>query len=91
MGETEHKISQYVDDTDIMLEGDKNSFEETIQIIETFWEKLGLFLNAGKSSAIWLGNRGNSAIRYIPHLHMEWNQLKFKILGIWFTIDLKDW
>ena len=78
MGETEHKISQYVDDTDIMLEGDKNSFEETIQIIETFWEKFGLFLNAGKTSAIRLDNRRNSPIRYMPHLHMEWNPPKIQ-------------
>ena len=90
IGETEHKISQYADDTEIMLEGDKNSFEETIQTINTFGNKSGLFLNAGKTSAIWLGNGRNSPIRYMPHLHMEWNPPKFKILGIWFTNDLKD-
>ena len=73
-----------------MLEGDKNSFEETIQTINTFGKKSGLFLNAGKTSAIWLGNRKNSPIRYMPHLYMEWNPPKFKILGIWFTNDLKD-
>ena len=71
IGETEHKISQYSDDTKSMLEGDKNSFEETIQIINTFWVKSGVFFNAGKTSSIWLGNRKNSSIRYMPHLHME--------------------
>ena len=30
-----------------------------------------LFLDAGKTSAIWLGNRRNSAIKYMPNLHME--------------------
>ena len=25
----------------------------------------------------------------MPHLQMEWNPPKFKILGIWFTNDLK--
>ena len=24
------------------------------------------------------------------HLHIEWNPPKFKILGIWFTNDLKE-
>ena len=57
LGETEYKISQYADDTEIMLEGDKNSFEETFKIINTFGNKSGLFLNAGKTSAIWLGNK----------------------------------
>ena len=26
----------------------------------------------------------------MPHLQMEWNSPKFKILGIWFTNDLKS-
>ena len=90
IGETEHKILHYADDTEIILEGGKNSFEETIQTINTFGNKSGLFFNAGKTSAIWLGNRKNSPIRYMPHLYMEWNPPKFKILGIWFTNDLKD-
>ena len=39
IGETEHKISQYADDTEIMLEGDINSFERTIKIIDIFGGK----------------------------------------------------
>ena len=31
MAVKEYKISQYADDTEIMLEGDKNSFEETVK------------------------------------------------------------
>ena len=26
----------------------------------------------------------------MPHLQMEWNPPKFKMLGIWFTNDLKE-
>ena len=90
IGETEYKISQYADDTEITLEGDKNSFEETVKTINTFGKASGLFLNAGKTSAIWLGNKRNSLVKYMPHLQMEWNPPKFKILGIWFTNDLKE-
>ena len=35
IGETEHKISQYADDTEIMLEGDRNSFERTINKVSS--------------------------------------------------------
>ena len=56
IGETEHKISQYADDTEIMLEGDDNSFETTIKTIDIFGKISALFLNAGKTSAIWLGS-----------------------------------
>ena len=34
--ETEHKISQYADDTEIMLEGDKKSFETIIKTLDVF-------------------------------------------------------
>ena len=85
IGEPEYKISQYADDTEITLEGDKNSFEETVKTINTFGKASGLFLNAGKTSAIWLGYKRNSLVKYMPHLQMEWNPPKFKILGIWFT------
>ena len=40
IGETEHKISQYADGTEIMLEGDRNSFVRTIKIIDIFGEKI---------------------------------------------------
>ena len=90
IGESEYKISQSADDTEITLEGDKNSFEETVKTINTFGKASGLFLNAGKTSAIWFGNKQNSLVKYMPHLQMEWNPPKFKILGIWFTNDLKE-
>ena len=47
-GETEHKISQYADDTEIMLEGDRNSFERTIKIIDIFGKKIRSLLECGK-------------------------------------------
>ena len=98
IGETEYKISQYADDTETTLEGDckknKNNnkffFDGTVKTITTFGKASGLFLNAGKTSAIWLGNKRNSLVKYIPHLQMEWNPPKFKILGIWFINDLKE-
>ena len=91
IGETEHEISQYTDDTEIMLEGDRNSFERTVKIIDILGAKTGLFLNAWKTSAILLGCRRNSPVRYMPHgtgihpldiCHMEWNPPTFKVFGI---------
>ena len=52
-------------------------------------KKSGLFLNAGNTSAIWLSTGLNSPVTYMPHLNMEWNPPKFKVLGIWFTNDTK--
>ena len=90
IGNTENKISQYADDTELTLEGDEKSFTKAIDTIKVFGKVSGLKLNTEKSCAIWLGNKKNSKTVYMPHLHMEWNPLKFKILGIWFTNDLLE-
>jgi hypothetical protein len=86
----EHKLAQYADDTECMLEGDKKSFETCLQLISRFGKISGLFLNAGKTSVIWLGSRKNSPVKYMAHLGMEWNPPKFKVLGVWFTNNIKN-
>ena len=88
--DVEHKITQYADDTEFSLNGDKKSFECCIEVLETFGNKSGLHLNPGKTSVIWLGSRKNSPVRYMQHLKMEWNPPKFKVLGMWFTNDLTE-
>ena len=46
-------------------------------------------MNPGKTSAVWLGSKKNSAVRFMDHLKMTWNPETFRILGILFTNDLK--
>jgi len=90
VSETESKILQYADDTELTLEGDRESFEEAIETVNLFGKMSGLVLNSDKSCAIWLGSKRNSPQKYMPHLKMIWNPDNFKILGICFTNDLKD-
>ena len=90
INDTEHKLSQYADDTEFLLEGDRRSFETCINVIGKFSNVSGLFMNSSKTSVIWLGSMKNSNIRYLSHLGMAWNPKKFKILGVWFTNDLEE-
>ena len=90
INDVEHKITQYADDTEFSLDGEKKSFESCIKTLDTFGNKSGLLLNPGKTSVIWLGSRKNSPVQYMQHLKMEWNPPKFKVLGMWFTNDLTD-
>ena len=86
----EHKLSQYADDTEFLLAGDKKSFEKCIDCLDRFNLVSGLRLNKTKTSAIWLGSRKHSETRYMEHLGFDWNPSKFKILGIWFTSNLEN-
>ena len=36
---TENKITQYADDTELMLEGDRTSFEEAVYTVQRFGKK----------------------------------------------------
>ena len=86
----ERRLIDSADDTEIMLDGAKKSFERTVKTIDTLEKKSGLFLNTGKTSAIWLGTRRNSPVRYVPHLNMNWNPPKFIVLCIWFTNNVDN-
>ena len=86
----ETKISQYADDSEILLDNDRVSFEETIRTIDTFGKSSGLKLNVEKTNAVWLGSMRNSNQKFMPHLNIKWNPPTFKILGIVFTNDLVD-
>ena len=73
IGGMEHKLSQYADDTQLMNEGDKKSFERTIHILDKFGKVSGLVMNNDKTQAIWLGSKRRSREVFLPHLRMIWN------------------
>ena len=86
----EHKISQFADDAQLLNNGDERTFIETINVIHKFGKLSGLFLNTEKTQAIWLGSKKNCKTRFMPHIKLQWNPNKFKILGIWFSNDFKE-
>jgi hypothetical protein len=84
----ENKISQFADDTQLFNNGDRRSFEASMQTIDKFGKTSGLFLNADKTEAVWLGRMKNSKVTFAPHLKIIWNPEQFKILGVWFGHNL---
>ena len=51
INDDEHKIAQFADDTQMMSEGDVNSYEQSISTIDSFGKKSGLFMNSAKTQA----------------------------------------
>lgn len=84
----ECKISQFADDTTILLEGDEKSYEELFKVLNEFEQMSGLKLNYEKTCNIWLGSKRNSNVKYLKTIKMTWNPPQFKLLGLWFTNDL---
>ena len=88
ISDNEIKISQFADDTSLVLEGDENSYDALFKDLEKFNHISGLKLNYDKSCNVWLGSMKNSKKVYKPNVKMSWNPPKFKILGLWYTNDL---
>ena len=60
INEQEVKISQYADDTSLVLDGTLASLKASLQILDLFSEVSGLRLNSKKTEALWIGaNIGN--------------------------------
>ena len=88
--DNEIKISQFADDAQLVNPGDRLSFESSIHVIQKFSKASGLYMNEEKTQAVWLGSSKNSKIKYLPHLRIKWNPNRFKILGIWFMVNIQE-
>ena len=55
IGQTEHKISQFADDTELFQNGKSKTFEETIRVLDDFGNKSGLKINIEKNNCNMVG------------------------------------
>ena len=89
IGSREHKLSQYADDTSILLDGSKTSLENTIKVLKFYAEISGLKINLDKTKVIWIGANKQSPVRFCPDYGLSWDD-KFTLLGIKFSVNLTD-
>ena len=62
----EIKLSQYADDTTLVLDGSEESLLESLKIIQHFSNISGLRLNDKKTEALWSGARANWDFKLCP-------------------------
>jgi hypothetical protein len=65
---TEFKVSQFADDTSLLLNGDKESYEKLFQILNEFEQFSGLKLNYEKTINVWLGSKKDSKVKFLDHI-----------------------
>ena len=66
----EIKLSQYTDDTTLILDGSENSFLEALKMIELFGNISGLKLNNSKTEALWTGANAESDLKLRPEKNL---------------------
>ncbi len=81
-------LSQYADDTSLILDGTKKSLEEAIDELSRFKKISGLKMNVNKTQVIWLGSKKYSDEIISPDLNLQWGNQSFTLLGIEYHVDL---
>ena len=88
---SEFLLSQYADDSSLILDDNEHSLEKSVYILEKFSECAGLRANFDKTEAIWIGSKKHSTEVLLPEKPLKWNQSgKFKLLGIKYDIFAED-
>ena len=84
---TEVKVSQYADDTTLILDGTEESVRASLLLIEAFGNISGLRLNNEKTEALWIGSKRNCNLKLSPEKNFKWKKGKVKELGLWLSTD----
>ena len=84
VNDMEIKLSQYADDTTLILDGSDESLRSSLA---KFSKVSGLRLNDKKTEALWIGaSIGNDKI-LLPGKELKWPKDKVKSLGIWISTN----
>ena len=80
--DTELKLSQYADDTTLILDGSEQSLKISLSLIEAFGKISGLKLNDRKTEALWIDSQRNCKLKLCPEKNCQWKNAKVKALGV---------
>ncbi len=85
------KITQYADDTTLILDGTEDSLKYAFETLHRFREMSGLKINIDKTVAVWIGSYKNRNTKICDNLKITWNfDGCFDFLGISFNTNLNE-
>ena len=90
INKTEYKISQYGDDTALILNLTKESLLAALHVLETFGSMCGLQINTDRTKLIWIGKKRNSNEKNEVGKPLTWGEATFNLLGVNFSVNLNE-
>ena len=81
----EFKLSQYADDTQLLLDGPEISLKEALRTLKQYYIMSGLKINVDKTRALWIGSLSNSEKTLCDEYPLDWSQEPLKALGVVFS------
>ena len=81
-------LTQYADDTSVILDGSEESLNETLNELENYAKYSSLKVNFAKTHVVWIGSKKYSTDSIKTKWKLNWGVNRFKLLGITFDTDL---
>ena len=78
ISQNEIKLSQYADDTTLILDGSQDMLEASLDVIEKFSKISGLRLNNQKTEALWIGSKARCSELLCPEKDFSGKSSKLK-------------
>ena len=82
-------LTQYADDTTVILDGSEDSLNETLSELERYARISGLKVNFLKTHVVWIGSKKYSTASIKTKWKLNWGINRFRLLGIIFDTDLE--
>ena len=86
----EYLISQYADDTSLILEATEKALKNALNIITYYAKFSGLSMNHDKTRVIWLGASKGSTNKLCQNFNLNWDQGHFTFVGVKFSTNLQE-
>jgi hypothetical protein len=81
----EHRLSQFADDTSLILDGSEKSLNEALLELDWYAKLIGLIINFTKTQVVWIGSTKYSNDTLGQNRNLCWGKTSFKLLGINFA------
>ena len=83
-----YKITQFADDTTLLLNGSQCSLQTSINILELFGSLSGLRMNTEKTKVIWIESKKQCKEKLDVSKKLHWGDSNFSFLGVSFSSNI---
>ena len=90
VGDKEHLISQYADDTSLTLDASESSLKHALLVLKFYANASGLHVNIEKTKVVWFGSMKGNNLELLQEENLCWEKGIFNVLGIKFSLDLHE-
>ena len=89
VGKGHYKITQYADDTTLIMDGSERSLTTALNVLEIYGNMSGLKMNTNKTKIVWIGRKKYSKDKIKVSHNLDWGANDFSFLGIDFNVNLE--